>query len=78
MSPIHEQQDRSERDEQDRDTQDQNAGDQGGPDRPDTGARPGEILRDGIDQGAISDEEAVLAYNANAEDGDPEPGAAGD
>jgi hypothetical protein len=73
MSPIHEQQDRPERDEQDRDTQDQ-----GEADRADTGARPGEILRNGIDQGAISDEEAVLAYNANADDGDPEPGAAGE
>lgn len=52
------------------------------PDRPDhaedsgaqdpserTGARPDEILADGT--GPASDEEAVLAYNANAEDGDP-------
>lgn len=42
----------------------------------DTGARPDEILHDGVDGGASSDEEAVLAYNANAEDGDPEQGVA--
>jgi hypothetical protein len=68
MPPIHDHQD-----------QDQDASGQGGQDLPaDTGARPGEILRDGIHQGALSDEEAVLAYNANAEDGDPAPDAAGE
>ncbi|HEY4615301.1 MAG TPA: hypothetical protein VIG75_07570 [Citricoccus sp.] len=36
-----------------------------------TGARPDEILADGA--GPVSDEEAVLAYNANAEDGEPSP-----
>lgn len=36
-----------------------------------TGARPDEILAAGA--GPVSDEEAVLAYNANAEDGEPGP-----
>jgi hypothetical protein len=55
------------------DRPDEDGQDQGGQDQPaETGARPGEILRDGVDEGAISDEEAVLAYNANAEDGDPD------
>lgn len=71
-SPTEAQQDRPDQDRPDQDGQEQ-----GGQDRPaDTGVSPGEILRDGVDQGDISDEEAVLAYNANAEDGDPEPEAA--
>jgi hypothetical protein len=36
-------------------------------------SRPEEILRDSADKEAISDEESVLAYNANAEHEDKEP-----
>ncbi|MDI3331335.1 MAG: hypothetical protein QJR09_11485 [Micrococcus sp.] len=69
MSPIHGQDNQDGQDEQMKREQDQGER---------TGAQPEEILRDGAGQGSISDEEAVLAYNANAEDGGPDPDATGE
>ena len=39
-------------------------------------SRPEQILQDGVDKERISDEEAVLAYNANAEPEDEGTGTA--
>lgn len=53
---------------------------QDGPGEPADGedrSRPEQILRETADRDAISDEEAVLAYNANADRANEEPGADG-